>query len=336
MMTNRTRRRRWKSGLLVVGIVGVAAAVLVPVGAAVLDTARARAAEKFNAPDVLIADPLAVRYPDPLHVALPDGRTFRLAHVIGPELGSPERAKAMQVLWQPLTFGGNRMRGLRVVGTNAAGETMVELWGLQPSFGGCGNTTWSERRAARIPRWRNLTWQLVASGFYRLESNVEDRELIQWQDAARREGQGVWSDPTVLRQVFDLEQLDRTVRGPPSYGEPKARDRRLEAAELLLRADAATYAPRLLSRVKNPAEKDVFVRIRLAQLLDNGGHKESTQYLMDALRGRVASGLGEYELNSVVSEYQTYWNVQPYFPINDHAAMVKYYDTQVRAGGTGS
>lgn len=321
--------------LLIAALLAVAAAILVPTVAMVVDAERAKASETVNAPDILIDQPGLLTFPDPMHIKLPDGRTFRLAHVIAPAPNTPDYKEAMELVWMPLKFGGNQKRGLRTIGTNAQGETLVEMWGFQPSLGGCGNMTWSERRAARIPHWKHLTWQLLSSGYYRLEPGVQDKELIAWENVAKREAQGVWANPQTLQQVFDLDELKQTLEGSSSYGTPAVREKRLEAADVLLRADAKTYVPVLLGVVRNPQEKDVFVRIRVAQLLDKAGQKEGTAYLMNALRtGGRGSGLDEYALNSVVLEYQTYWNVHT-FSHDDHAAILKHYDAQVKpAGGT--
>jgi hypothetical protein len=316
--------------LLMICAPGVGAAALVPLGATLIDSARAKAAERVNAPDILIADPTSLRFPDPLHITLPDGRTFRVAHVVAPDPGSQLHGKSVETLWRPLMFGGNRLRGLKTVGTSPDGETLAEMWGFQPSLGGCGSTTWSERRAARIPHWKDLTWQLLASGYYRLEPGVTDRELLSWERAARREALGVWNDPAVLRQAFDLEQLERTVAHEASYGGPTARERRVEAAELLLRAAPQPCAPTLLSVVKNPREKDVFVRIRLAQLLEKSGRVEGTAYLVNGLRSNEPTGLDEYQLNSVVSEYQSFWQL-PYFLPSDRATLVAHFDQKMQA-----
>jgi hypothetical protein len=305
------------------------AIVAVPAFVAIHDSARIRAAASRNAPDVIVDQPASLQFPDPVHVTLPDGRTFRLAHVIGPEPGTPEYARATWVIGNATRFGGNRKQGFRTVGVTPDGETLVELWGLQPSLGGCGNMSWSERRRARVPRWTNLSWQLLSSGCYRLRPGVGDKELVAWEAAARRDALGVWGDPRTIRRVYNLPELERRLQDLPSEGEPTLRDQRVEAADMLLRADPQTYAPLLLAVVSNPREPDVFVRVRVAQLMDKAGHPEGTAFLMEALRGSVPGGFGEYGEQTVAGEYQTYWNVQPYSS-RPRDSVLTHYDRKVR------
>lgn len=306
--------------------------VLVPLltigSASLIDSARASRARQFNAPDILIQDVAVIEYPDAEHISL-NGTQYRLAHVVAPDRESPLYSEAVAVLQRPLSWGGNVMRGLRSVGKNSSGETLVELWALQPSLGGCGNMTWSERRDSRIPRWQNLTWQLLSPGLYRLDNNATNPEWIKWQDAARREGQGVWGDAGSLTKIVDVAALERTLTATRSDGHPGNRERRLEAAQVLMRVDSQLYTPKLLAIIQNPQENDVFIRIRLAQLLDKSGVKDGTRYLMGAIKagGRGAS-LDQYQLNSVVLEYQSFWNVHS-FSHGDHPAMLEFYRTKI-------
>ena len=278
-----------------------------------MDWRRTVVAARTDAPDVLIEHPGLLVFPDPLHVTLPDGRTFRLAHLVAPDPSSPLYPTAIDNAWSAIGFGGNVKRGLRIVGTNAAGETLVEMWGLQPSLGGCGNRTWAEERAGRIPRWQRLTDRLVDNGTHYLEPGVTDPALRGAEGYARHAGNGVWRDPAVIRQRCDLEALERfAVHGVrPDPEDPWLRTRE-DAADLLLRADPVKYKPVLLDIVTGTWEQRLDARVRIALALHKGGHMDGTEFLMNAVRqGRYHGGdgsIGSGFTNPIVQGYGIFWN----------------------------
>jgi hypothetical protein len=274
------------------------------------------AAEKADAPDLRIDDVHSLRYPDPLHVQLPDGRVFRWAHVVGPDAGTPEYAPALELARGLLSFNHNRKAGLRTKGVSA------EPWGLQLRLARCGNLTSDERRRLSIPRWRNLSGMLLSSGLFWLEPGVTDLELLQIQSAARKEGVGVWANPVYLRRLVDLADCEARVQDRTLARAPGLREQRLEAALLLLRTDPQASLPRLLSVVKDPQD-DVYARIGMAQLLDRAGYKEGTEFLMEAVRLRrdVAT---EAEINTIHSEYARFRRQRAYE--QERAAIDAYND----------
>ncbi len=329
-MNSRWRKvRRWLvMSMPAIGLAGLVLAVSIPFVIARVDASRAAEAAKINRPDIIVEDLSLAHFVDAKHLKLPDGRTFRLAHVIAPDPGTPEHVEAMEALGHQIKYPyGAVLYGLKSVGTAPDGQTLVELWGLQPGMSWCGNSTWSERRAIAIPRWRPRMHYLLWSGAYVLDPAVTDPVWTRSQDSARREGHGRWARPEFLRQMLDLDQLLHAAEQSESDGRPDVRDQRLEAADLLLRADEAKYAPVLLAIVKNANEADVFARIRIAQCLEKAGIGDGTAYFMHALQhGGAEAGLDRYSLNSVANEYWSFWRVQG-APWRSHAVVLKHYQS---------
>jgi hypothetical protein len=248
------------------------------------------AAERVNAPDLLLEDGATVQYPDPLHLRLPDGRVFRFAHVIGPDPGTPEYEKALEAASLPLTPRWSLKRGLKIVGRTPEGETLVEPWGFQLDLARCGNRSASEERSLRIPHWTDLTRQLINSDYYWLTPGLTDPALLAVERAARNGGRGIWADPKYLRRLVDLAEADAILQRPAAE-----RDLRLESAALLLRADPAAARLRLLARIRDSKERDLHFRIGLAQLLEKSGDREGTEFLRRSLSGIEAYALHEAE-----------------------------------------
>src|SRR5438046_1079728 len=149
----RLKRLYWLTALIGVGIIVVAAALITgPEVGVQIDPAES---ETTDAPSLLIDDVPSVQYPDPLHLRLADERVFRFAKVVCPDAGTPEYAQALELIPKPLAFSENPKRGLRSLGTNAAGERLAEPWGLQTEFLLCGNISSAERRKSSIPHWKN-------------------------------------------------------------------------------------------------------------------------------------------------------------------------------------
>src|SRR4051812_46922296 len=109
-----SKRRRWVPSLRTLLIaVALGSIPSIYLGALVTDAVRERRSESIDRPDVLLTrdEVGSLSFADPLHLPLPDGRTFRLAHLIAPAVGTAEYTAAAGYVWQPLAWGGNRQRG---------------------------------------------------------------------------------------------------------------------------------------------------------------------------------------------------------------------------------
>jgi hypothetical protein len=318
------RRISLVTAALIVGWLLFAAA-----GVPVWNSLETRRSAQRNSPPILISPanlPL-MGFADATRIGLRDGRVFRLAHVVAPDGGTPEHARAAEHVQTVLASGANRQVGLKPIGTSPDGETLVELWGFHSLLGGCGNMSWTERRRAKIPHWKSLTWQLVGGGHFALEPGVPDAEAVGFERVAREKGEGIWSKRRYLQRFANLSAYEAVL------GSAKEKhtlwDHRT-AAMILLRADPEKYVPQLLAIVKDASRDDSHFRSMLAIALDESGHAEGTAYLMDALRGAVHAGLDEHGLNGVVGNYISYWNVGGRVPDGDDVSMVAYYDSTIR------
>jgi hypothetical protein len=260
--------RRHKFAIAIVA--AFLAFALIHVAESIIDSRRAAASEKINTPNILIADPSAITYVDPLHIRLPDGRTFRLAYFIGPAPASPQYTAAIDSVWRPFCSSWNKKTGLRTVGVSAAGETLVELWAFQIQSGSCGNTTHFERRAMNIPHWKNLTPDLAASGNFRLQPGITDPDLIEAEKYAQYEGFGIWSDPHLISQVFDLKKLEQQLDSSNGPRHELTVDD-YNALKILFRADPAKYAPWLTAILRHLDRGNPFQSL-LSKLLSDGGY----------------------------------------------------------------
>ncbi|HEV2296609.1 MAG TPA: hypothetical protein VGR35_22385 [Tepidisphaeraceae bacterium] len=313
--------------MILLGVLVLGTTLFFAVGIPLWNAIETGRAAQTDTPPILIsdADLEFVAYPDAVHIVLRDGRVFRLAHVLAPDPGTPEHERARQRLQQAMQWGANRQRGLKPVGTSG-GEVLVELWSFSTPMGGCGNMTWSERRRAKIPHWKPMTWQLVSAGDFALAPGVMDAEAVGFDRYARENGEGLWSDPRYLRTFADLAHYESVLT---TAKEKHTIWQHRTAARILLRTDPEKYASKLLALVKDRS-KDVHFRNFLALALDEEGLTEATDYLMDVLRGRVDAGLDEHALNSVVGNYITYWELAGQVDDGDEAGMVAYYDATVR------
>lgn len=294
------RRRLIYCVVALIGVSTILVAFALIVGPEIGVQKDIAASETTNAPDLLIDNIASVQYPDPLHLRLPDGRLFRFSQIVCPDAGTPEYAQALELVPQALAFHGNLKKGLRVLGTDTAGARLAEPWGFQLEIAMCGNLTSAEARSLRVPHWKNLTVWLVSSGLFWLEAGVTDPGLLAAQSAARKQGLGIWANPLYLRRLVNLAECEALLNRPTQPWGPELRDRRLESAELLLRTDPEAYVPRLLGVIKDPKEMDIFVRVGIAERLDTAGHKEGTEFLMEAVR---QGGLTESEINFIKLEY---------------------------------
>lgn len=306
-------------------LIVLAAICIVPfvlVWAMVIDQVRIARADRTDRPGIVFEreEIGLISIVDASHVALPDGRKFRLAHLIPPPAGSALNAKTEETIWR--TFCAfNQKIGLRTVGTSSDGETLVEIWGFHWSPGGCGNSTWSERRAALVPHWQDMTYMMVADGVYRLEPEVKDKELLNWQSYARKEGVGVWNDPQLLQQTLDGPELEHRLTLSQN-------DKRIDDAEMLLRIDEHLYAPRILAMIHVGRDRDIFTAIRLAQLLETHGYLQGTEKLMELLADPPEQDFDSTHLQTIVDEYDTFWNVQPY--TRQATDILKWYRQKIR------
>jgi hypothetical protein len=320
------RRAYRKFGILLAVLIACAL-IFFTAGVPLWNAIETDRAAGTNTPPVLIseADLDFVTYPDATRIVLPDGRAFRLAHVLAPDPGTTEHERARLRLDHVLRSAFHRQRGLQPIGM-VDGEVLVELWGFTTPMGGCGSMTWSERRRAKIPHWKPLTWQLVTLGDFALAPGVPDAEAVGFDRYARENGNGLWSDSRYLRRFADVAYYESVLT---TAKERHTISQHRTAATILLRMDRDGYAPRLLAMVKDRS-KDVYFRTHVAMALDEAGFHEATDYLMDALRGAVDAGLDEHSLNSVVGDYVTYWNLAGRVDRGDEVGMVAHYDSNVR------
>src|ERR1043166_9626225 len=287
--------------------------------------AAASFAEEMNRPVDLVSDIIITNFPDALHIQLNDGRMFRLAYVVAPDPQAAEYQEAKSLV--PKVFQAWKLSkaGIRIVGKNPAGEILIEPWVYAPEMVTCGNATVEDRKQMAIPRWRNQTWLLVSSGLFWLEKGIKHETQLTTQRFAMVQGTGIWKHPEYVRRLCDLKFLESELKKPTDPWGPTVRDERLFAARMLLRANREIYVGKLMAVVTDPQENDVFVRTRVAQLLDESGYKQGTKYLMNALRNSDGTGLDQYQLNSVVREYQGFWRAYGSSP-GDRVSLLKYYD----------
>ena len=322
-------RRATKRATVLLGAAAGLSILSLVVGVPIWNMIDTRRSAGTNAPAIEIPrfDLPFIGYPDATHIRLRDGRTFRLAYLEPPDPGTPEYAAAITVVEQTLSSGSNLRVGLQPVGTSPDGETIVELRGFHRSLGGCGSMGWAERRRASIPRWKPLTWKLVGNGHFALTPGAPDSEAVGFERYARENAQGIWSNAIYLKRLGAVARAE-SVLGPDKEKHTLSDHR--TAATILLRADPERYAPRLMNIVRDATRKDAHFRATIAIALDQAGYPDGTIYLIDALRGTVRSGLDEHDLNSVVGNYVTHWNIAGRVGFGDEAGLVAYFDSTIR------
>lgn len=307
-----SRRRRFTIPRLI-AVVIVVGAIGLPVGLSVQDEVARSRLRKIDAPAILLGlnDFETVGFDgDPTRIRLAAGRTFRLAYLLPPPKDVPEHALAVETLQQWCAVSSTRQRGLKVVGHAADGEALVELWGLGLPVALCGNTSVWRRRELLRPRWESLTWILVNSGNFRVAPDVNDAELLGWQDNAREDGKGIWGNPEALRIVLDRDALKRTLTQTKSFGDRSASEARIDAATLLCRANPKDALPLLKSITFDWSEQDVRLRAKAAQLMESAGDLSGTEAMMSILRdGGERYGLGDLSVQFIAMEYDFFWKV---------------------------
>ncbi|MGH7176184.1 MAG: hypothetical protein ACREJC_02280 [Tepidisphaeraceae bacterium] len=299
-------------------VLAVVAIVTLPWSARLVATYRAF---HRNLPQIVLGGNLGWTQRDASTIVLSDGRVCRLVDVVPAEVASADGMNAGEVLSRVMHRSPPGSLGLRVIGTNANREWLVQLWCFAPSQGGCGNGGYFERWHSSIPRWERVGWMLVNSGLYRAPPDAGDPEILGWQEAAIDAATGAWADPQYARAHLDLKlsesYFDRQHDQHTNYD-------RMRIARRLLRIDPAKYAPMFLLLVKDASDGDAFFRAMLAQTLNDFGAVEGTDYLMEGLRGKRELGVAR---TAIADEYARYWNLPVW---GDPQAIIAHYDSLPR------
>jgi hypothetical protein len=311
-------RQRW---LRIRGIIGIVGAILMLALMSLPWTARWVASQRSyhrNRPQIVLDDDLRYRQIDSSRVALSDGRVCKLVDVVPAEVSALDGMTAEVILARALEgVPGPAICGLRVRGTNSAGETLVEVWHYSRDLGGCGSSSYFERWKSSIPHWHSVSWMLVGNGMYRVAPDHPNAELDSWQEAAIDAGDGAWAKSQYLKAHVDLQQYEAYFDRQHDH---HTNGERMRIARRLLRIDPATYQPKFLALATNDRDDDGELRAKLAQLLHDAGEPAGTDYLLNSVRGKRRITPTQ---QTIIIEYAGYWNLPVFDDVN---AVVSHYD----------